>query len=131
MRLRHDRTVDLRSFFIKFLLQPEIDQIIHLYPALGSLLSISLSNSCRTGTVQVNSNSASGASESNSVKSCVSQNSPIFSSESAFEMLLSLFSSIAFAFTVAHVASAADNGNDVSKDLLFGLCEGGDALLVE
>ena len=35
---------------------------------------------------------------------------PIFSSESALEMLLNLFSAIGFAFFFAHVASADDNG---------------------
>src|SRR2546425_1190970 len=64
----------------------------------------------RSGSVLITSNWASVASVSNSVKSWVSQNSPIFSSESALEMLLSLFSSIGFAFFVAHVASADDNG---------------------
>jgi hypothetical protein len=33
-----NETIDLRSFFIKFLLQPEIDQIVHFYAALRSLL---------------------------------------------------------------------------------------------
>jgi hypothetical protein len=62
-----------------------------LTPRFAACLSISLSNSRLTGTVQGTSNSASGASESNPVKSCASQNSPIFSSESALEMLLSFF----------------------------------------
>src|SRR5437879_1173231 len=50
------------------------------------------------GTVLITSNCASGASVSNSVKSWVSQNSPIFSSESALEMLLNLFSAIGLSF---------------------------------
>src|SRR5258706_9123545 len=61
-----------------------------------------------TGIVGVITKSASGTSVSNSVKSWLSQNSPIFSSESALEMLLSLFSSISFALLVAHITSADD-----------------------
>src|SRR6266404_4552570 len=79
-------------------------------PRLAACFSISFSNSRWTGTVEVTSNSASGALVSNSVKSWLSQNSPIFSSASAFEMLLSLFSAIGFALLVAHVASADDDG---------------------
>src|SRR5437660_1580995 len=78
-------------------------------PRLAACFSISLSNSSWTGTVLITSNSASGASVSNSVKSWVSQNSPILSSESALEMLLNLFSSIGLAFFVAHVASTDDD----------------------
>src|SRR6266849_2547514 len=77
-------------------------------PRFAACFSISFNNSTLTGIVQVISKSASGAFVSNSVKSWLSQNSPIFSSESAPEMLLSLFSSISFTFLVTHVASADD-----------------------
>jgi hypothetical protein len=82
--------------------QPLIHQSLDFHAALGRLFFYLVQQfELDTGTVLITSNWAPGASVSNSVKSWLFQNSPIFSSESALEMLLNLFSSIGFAFFVA------------------------------